>query len=299
METVEQLREARVAFGEPLALGRQRRREERELLIRREVSVAHDGGRRDLKVHGSEQLGVQRRLLTAQLARRRGRQADHVEISERGDDGADEVAPQRCEVMALVENQAADPVRAQRLDPSPHARRDQLVERDAEILTASDRSLQARDLILDGMLEALTRVPGESLDFGPCLLERRPSRPRALGNQSLVRGCAQRPAGVRGLADGLVGENVQRAGGTGERRRRVGEQPELLRPLLGDRRGRREHQRRAAEPAHDLEPDHRLARAGRSDQMRRCASSRPVGFERVERHPLVGPQRAAQLQLGE
>ena len=62
MELVEQLREAGVPLGEPLALGRQRRREERELLVRREVTVAHDSRRRDLEVNGSEQLVVERCL---------------------------------------------------------------------------------------------------------------------------------------------------------------------------------------------------------------------------------------------
>ena len=51
-QPVEQLAEARVALAQPRELGVQRRREQRQLLIRREEAVAHDRGRRRLEVDG-------------------------------------------------------------------------------------------------------------------------------------------------------------------------------------------------------------------------------------------------------
>jgi hypothetical protein len=92
---------------------------------------------------------------------------------------------------------------------------------------------------------------------------------------------------------------VERSAGCQIRRRILGEQRQLVAPLARDGRGRREHKRRALETAHDLQPDHSLARAGWCDEVGRATSSGPVGLERLERDPLVGTKRSLELQRGE
>ena len=76
----DQLAEARVVLGEPLALGRQRLGQVGELLVGREVAVADHGGRGDGEVDGPEQVGVELGLGLGQVHRRRRREADHVRV---------------------------------------------------------------------------------------------------------------------------------------------------------------------------------------------------------------------------
>ena len=63
--------EADVARAQPLELGVQRRREQRQFLEGREEAVADDGGRRRLEVDVAEQLGVEPALLRGHLVRAR------------------------------------------------------------------------------------------------------------------------------------------------------------------------------------------------------------------------------------
>ena len=52
-------RKRRVVLGQPLALGGQRLGQPRQLLVGREVAVAHDGGRGHGEVDRAEQRGVE------------------------------------------------------------------------------------------------------------------------------------------------------------------------------------------------------------------------------------------------
>ena len=108
----DELAEARVVLGQPVALGVQRLGDPGQLLERREVPVADDGRGRDGEVDRAEQLVVELGLLAGEVRRRRGRQPDHVRRLARGgqlaERGAHDVAPQRREVVALVEHHRAD-----------------------------------------------------------------------------------------------------------------------------------------------------------------------------------------------
>jgi len=261
VQAIEHVREADVALGQPCPLGAQRSSEVRQLLIRGEVTVADYRRRRDLEIDRSEQLGVERRLIPGELARRGRGQTHHVHLTQRGDHHPNQIPPERAQVVALVEHERADSLRSQSCDPLAYGRRNQRRERHLE-------HRRARDLC--------------------------PLPEHALGCRR-----AQSTCGVRGPANRLVGEHVQRSAAAQVRVRRVSEQSELLGPLRCDRRRRREHQSRAPKPPHNLQTDNRLPGARRRHHVCRGPSRRPVRLKRFERQPLIGAQRAPQHQLGE
>ena len=144
----DQLAEARVVLGEPVAFDGQRLGEQRELLVGREVTVADDGRGGDGEVDGAEQRVVELGLGFGEADRRRGGEADHVRVLRQLlQHGADHVAPQAREVVALVEQDDADAHLRELL----HARAGGLAEQVPELHAGV---LAARDLPLEGGADA-------------------------------------------------------------------------------------------------------------------------------------------------
>ncbi len=159
-------------------------------------------------------------------------------------DRAHDVAPERREVVALVEHDRPDARGAQRLDPLPRPGRQQLAEVQLAVRAARDLALEPGDDPRELLVAPLRRRArprrragrhgGDGLARGP--------RP-LLGPARLGRG-AQRVAGIVEPRERLVGQARHRGarpvgdepGGRAERRSR-------RRPLLLDGRVRREHQR--------------------------------------------------------
>ena len=285
---------------EPLLLGGQRLGQPRELLVGREVPVADDRRRRHLEVDGPEQRGVQLGLLGRQLVGRRRGEPDDVDAGRR-----------------------APP--APRGRRSPTARRGGGTRRARPCATPAARSASTR-----------SRAPGASRSprcRSPCapraISRLRPATMRAISwprrlAAAPVHAAASRGDGRDGLPRRLRpllrparrGRGPQRVAGIVEPRERLvgearhrrpgpvghepGARPERgagRRPLLLDRRVRREHERGPAKPPQDLEPEQRLAGAGRRDQVGRAVPARPVALERLERERLVPAPGAAELEL--
>ena len=130
-EVGDQLAEARLVLVEPLLLRRQRLGEPRELLVRREVPVADHGRRRHLEVDRPEQRRVQLGLLGRQLVRRRRGEPDDVDVgAELLQHRPHDVAPERGEVVALVEHDGGD-ARGAAARPPARGRRARAGRRDA------------------------------------------------------------------------------------------------------------------------------------------------------------------------
>ena len=135
-------------LGEPVALDGQRLGEQRELLVGREVAVADDGGGGDGEVDGAEQRVVELGLGLGEADRRRGGEADHVRVLRQLlQHGADHVAPEARQVVALVEQDDADAHLRELL----HARAGGLAEQVPELHAGV---LAARDLALEGGADA-------------------------------------------------------------------------------------------------------------------------------------------------
>ena len=203
----DQLAEAGVVLGQPFALGLQRLGQPRQLLVGREVAVAHHGGRGDGEVDRAEQRVVELGLGLGQADRRRRRQPDHVHVlAELAEHRAHDVAPQRREVVALVEQHDADAHLGQLLHAPRGGRGEQVAQLDARVLAARDLALErgadprqlARAAVGGGALERLALAQG--------LLRRHAGRGRALVRPARLREPAEHDLGVLELAQRLVGE---------------------------------------------------------------------------------------------
>ena len=123
--------------------------------------------------------------------------------------------------------------------------------------------------------------------------------PRALNPDGRLLAVARRAQ----RAQGLVGQHGQRgrqlpAGGGGHHVRAERRLP-LRHPLGLDRRVGAQHHGGAAQPPRRLEPDQRLAAAGRHHQVGGAVAAGHVAVQRGQRADLVRPQRAGQADAVE
>ncbi len=271
-QLVERDLEARMAVGQPLVLGLQRRAELDELLVGREEPLPHDGRRRHREVLAVEQLRVEQRLLGGDVARVGRRQAEDMLRRQLVEHGLQQRAPQRQQVMALVEHDDAHARVAQRSHPRSRRSRQQLVGRQVGQLARRDLPLDPRDQPRDVALALRRGLPLPARRLGHDLLDGLPGDARTLACPNTESRLAQHPLGVGGPAQRLVGQRMQVLAHRPEQRL-------LLRPLALDRARRAQHDRRHAEAPHDLQPDDRLARPRRRDEQRLVAPGGAVGFE--------------------
>jgi hypothetical protein len=144
VEIGDELAEAEVVLPQPVDLAVERLGEPRQLLVGSQEPVAHHARGRDGEVDRPEQALVQLRLLLGQLVGRGGGESHEVDVAEQRSGRADDIAPQRGEVVALVQHQGRDPATPQRLHPSARGRFQQVGEVDALVLAAGDLPLQRR-----------------------------------------------------------------------------------------------------------------------------------------------------------
>ena len=294
----DELAEAGLVLVEPARLPVQRLGQPRQLLIRGEVAVADHGRSRHLEVHRAEQCGVELGLLGRELVGRRRGQADHMDlVAELLEHRADDVSPERREVVALVEDDRAEAGGAQRVHAAPCARREQIAEAHPAVRAAGDLALEARhdagDLPRAAAGGGARPRRGLGGDRGGGLPGRAPTLLRPAG----LRRRPERRARILELGERLVGQAGDRcAGAIGDEPGRGAERGAGRRPLLLDGRVGREHQRGPAQAAEDLEAEQRLARAGRGDQVGGAAPGVAVALEGLEREHLVVPPGAVETE---
>ncbi len=165
--------------------------------------------------------------------------------------------------------------------------------------------LGARDLPLErgGDAGELALPPSRSLtaprfrlalDLG----ERLPRRRRPLACPSPLCELAERNRRIVEAGERLVRQAGDRRAGLGRGDSGLGSERRCgAQPLSLDRRVRREHERPLPEPANDLHPEQRLARARRRHDVRPATPLAPVQLERVERELLVPAPLALEFEL--
>ena len=94
VESRDQLLEPEIVLRQPVGLDLQRLREPRKLLIRGQVSLPHDGGRRDREVDRPEERLVKILLRGRQLAGRSRSEPDEVHVPQLFDAGSHHVSPE-------------------------------------------------------------------------------------------------------------------------------------------------------------------------------------------------------------
>ena len=240
----------------------------------------------------SSSSGVEGGLLGGHVLRVGGGQAEHVLGREQLEDRLQQRAPQRQQVMAFVEDDDAHPGVAQRLHALHRVGGEQLAGGDVGQLARRDLTLAARDDPRDVALAPACRLPVPGRGLGHDLVDALPGRGRALLEPDAVGRVAQHALRVGGLAQRLVGEDVQVRAARAEQRL-------LLTPLALDRPRRAQHHGGRAEPADDLEADDRLARAGWSDDQGLVAPGRAVGLEGVQAERLVPAPLPGEPPCGE
>ncbi len=201
---------------EPPLLAGRRLGQPGQLLIRREEAVAHDGRRRHLEVDRPEQRLVELGLLRRQLVRRRRGEPDDVDVAAQLlQHRADHVAPQRSEVMALVEDDRRHAAGAQRVDPLPSAGREQVGEPHRRVAAARDLALERRGDAGQLALAPARGRAGPARGLGGHRVRRLGGRRRALRDPARLRRAAQRGARVVEPRERLVGEAGDRGAGRG------------------------------------------------------------------------------------
>ncbi|HEY6694957.1 MAG TPA: hypothetical protein VI006_19050 [Solirubrobacteraceae bacterium] len=299
----DQLLEARVVLGQPRALGVQRRGQPRQLLVGREVALAHDRRGRDREVDRPEQLSVELVLGAAEIGRRRRREPDdvHVELAQLVEHGPHDVPPHRREVVALVEHDRADARRLERLDPLARGLGEQLGQLDLGVLAAGDLALDRRGDAGDLSGAALGRAAFVGVALGQRLVDLDAGRRGAVGRPASGGDLPDRRTRVVELAQRLVGHDRDR-----ERRLRPGHPRDVrrraelahrARPLHLHRAAGREHERAAADAPHELDAEQRLARAGRRDDVRVALPRRAVALEGGHGRLLVPAPGAAEREV--
>lgn len=246
--------EPEVVLREPLRLGLQRASEPSELLVGGEVALADDGWRRDGEVDRPEKALVELCLISGEYVRRRSREPDEVDVAEFFDGRADDVAPERGEVMAVVEDDRLDAVRAQRVEPLASARCKEVTEAESTMLGPGDFAL---DRGFDAAQLAL--APGSGLPRPACrfaldLLTRLAGCLSSLDRPPPSREIAESDARIVELAERLVGEDRDRSGRVDPRDAGlVGELPEGQKPLALYGRIGNEDKSRISETADNLD----------------------------------------------
>lgn len=272
-----------------------------EVTPRREVALFDDRGRGDLEVDVAEKSGVV--VVGGRVIGIRGRcgEPDHRGVRQSVDERADHQRPVVEQMVALVEHDRGHVEVDQRIDERTSVGVQERLDVPALVDQLATQPPCARaDLpaVAGGVgLGHLLDACGRRLCVGDLLVDDQLLAPLLDGGglQTVV-------AAVLG-GDALVGEHVD-----GPQRPRVvrahlarelavvGEQRDLVGPLPGDRRGGREHDRRTRAPAHELETDDRLARAGWRDEVQ------PPLVELLdagEHEPLVGPPREDEREAGQ
>ena len=196
-----------------VVLGVQRAAELHELLVRGEVALAHDRGRGDGEVHGVEQL--------ARRARppRRSRRCGLVAVRPRTCCGASssktalqQRAPQRQQVVALVEHDDAHAGVAQRLH-ALHARWRRAAGAAGDLGQLAGRDLplrRARRSRATSRSRCRPPCPSQAAVSATTSSTRLPGRGRALLRARWRwAAVAQHALRVGGLAQRLVGQHVQ------------------------------------------------------------------------------------------
>ena len=225
-------RKRRVVLGQPVALGRQRLGQPGELLVGREVAVAHDRGRRDGEVDRAEQRVVELGLGLGEADRRRRGQADHVHVvaaarrarrarrsptARRG--GGTRRAARRRRRASPAAARAARAVSESRSRSSTPACSPRATSR---LSAARDPRQLARAAVGGGALERLALALG--------LLRRHAGRRGALVGPARLREPPEHDLGVLELAQRLVGEAGDRLERVGAGDRPRGVRRELRRP---------------------------------------------------------------------
>ena len=294
-------------LGQPVALGVQRLGDPGQLLERREVPVADDGRGRDREVDGAEQLVVELGLLAGEVRRRRRRQPDHVRRLARGgqlaERGAHDVAPQRGEVVALVEHDRADLGGGEPAHALARGDGEQVRQPDALVAAlgdlALDRGADPGELAAAALGGRVGRAPARGLAVDR--LGVAAGRGGALGGPARRGQPPERDLGVVDLRQRLVGEAQQlpagRGGVGGDQARVVGERARQPHPLHLHRAVGHQHERTAADPAGELDPEQRLARAGRRDDVRPPPAGLAVALEGRQRERLVVAPPAVEAQV--
>ena len=181
-------------LGQVGALGRHRLGQPHELLVGRELPVADDGRRRDGEVDRAEQRGVELGLGLGQPDRRRRREPDDVHVAQLAQHGADHVAPQRRQVVALVEHHDADAELGELLDPLARGRGEQVAQLHPR------RRLALGDLALEHALDAgqLARARWSASSLSNSRIASSGLIPLAAARSSAQRDCASRPSTISG-----------------------------------------------------------------------------------------------------
>jgi hypothetical protein len=146
-----------MALGQPAALRGERLAQLHELLVRRQEALAHDRRCGGEEVDCPQQLVVQRGLRLGQLARVRRGESDDVRGPQLLEQRPKERAPQRHQVVALVEDDDAHTRVDQRAQPGTRGRREQLGRRQVGQLARGRVALQASDQASDVALAPLGR----------------------------------------------------------------------------------------------------------------------------------------------
>ena len=293
----DQFGEPQVVLGQPGGLRVQRPGQPGQLLIGGQGPVTHQRRGRHDEVDRAEQGAVEVALLGRQRVGRGGGQPDQMHVAQLGDGGPHNIAPQRGEVMALVEHHRSRTATAQRLDALTGARRQQVAQPHAARPGPGDLPLQRRRDASQFPPAAGRRLtgPGPRVTLG--VRHRGAGGPGPLRGPAPLRDIAQRHRGILELAQRLVGQ-------AGYRRRRVGGRharrgAELARgaePLLLHGGVRRQDERPGAEPADHLHAQQGLSGPGRSHDIGGPAAVAPVVFEGVQDEGLVAAPRVRESE---
>jgi hypothetical protein len=294
-----ELLEADVVLGEPRSLRLERRGEPGELLIRGEETLPHDRGSRHREIDRPEERVVELSLFPRQLIRWRGRQPDEMHLAELLDGGAHDIAPERGQVVALVEDDRPDTVAAQDVQPLAGAGAEQVSESQVTVLGAGNLALERGGDVGKLASAASRRHAGPCSRLAVGLVDRPPRRGCAFARPPPLGEIPECNGGIVETRERLIGETRDRR--VRLRRSKSGLGPERRRnakPLSLDGRVRNEHERPLSEPPDDLHPQQRLAGARRRDDVRAPATAAPVPFERLERKLLVATPGSSERELG-
>jgi hypothetical protein len=300
VEVGDELAEAGVVLAQPGGLALQRLGQPGQLLVGGEEPLADDPRGRDGEVDGADQAVVQLGLLATERVGRGGGEGDQVDLAEPLDHRADDIAPQRGQMVALVQHHRGRAVAGQGRHPPPGRRLEQVPEVDVAVLAPGDLALERRPDPgqLAGAAFAGRVPPARGLAFH--LLDRDAERPGPVGRPAPLGGVAEGGRRVIDLAERLVGEAGDGGGQAGGGQAGGGPEPRgRLEPLGLDGRVRAEHQRTVAEAADDLHAQQRLARPRRGDQVGGAPARLPVPLERLQRQLLVAspaPREGRQSQ---
>ena len=125
-----------MALVQPFTLRAERCREVGQLLVGSQVPVTHDGRSRDLEVDWPEQSRVQLGLLAGQLRWRGCGQPNDVAPGQGLDDRLHQVAPERRQVVAFVEDKRRHPAGHEAGDSLARGRREQRRKGDRRAIPA-------------------------------------------------------------------------------------------------------------------------------------------------------------------